>query len=68
MEKDQGFEYKDGVIVSIEPKKEPTEYERGYRQAMDDTWKWFAKGFPRDISRYIEDAYKNVMERNLKEK
>lgn len=66
--RDQGLEYKDGAIVEIEPKEEPTEYERGYRQAIDDAWKWFGKGFTKDTKFYLEKPYKDAMEQNLKEK
>ena len=65
---DQGLEYRDGVIVEVEQKKEPqTEFERGYKQAIEDAVRYMDKVWGlNNLGNSIND-FRETMEQKLKE-
>ena len=67
--KDQGLEYKDGAIVEVEQKKEPlTEFECGYKQAIEDAVRYMDKVWGLNIFGNSINDFRETMEQNLKEK
>ena len=66
---DQGLEYEDGAIVEIEKKKEQlTEFERGYKQAIEDAVRYMDKVWGLNIFGNSIKDFRETMEQNLKEK
>jgi len=66
---DQGLEYRDGVIVEVEQKKEPlTEFECGYKQAIEDAVRYMDKVWGLNIYGNSINDFRETMEQNLKEK
>lgn len=68
---DQGLEYKDGKLIEIDTKELTEldkEYNRGYRQAIEDGKKWiennalYACGF---LDKFEQDMEQNLKERQL---